>query len=112
MTAADLTISLSDFLREATARPSRFMWFLGAGASRRAMMPTADDLIWELKLRQYCRKENQDIQQHDSSILTKTFRCEPVPPDLADEQASELLARIGTSKRTAPTKRARKKPGA
>ncbi len=67
MTDADLTISLSDFLREASARPSRFMWFLGAGASRSAMMPTANDLIWELKLRRYCREENQDIQQHDAS---------------------------------------------
>lgn len=67
MTAASLTISLSDFLREASARPSRFMWFLGAGASRSAMMPTANDLIWELKLRQYCREEHQDIQQHDAS---------------------------------------------
>jgi len=41
------------------------MWFLGAGASRTANMPTAGDLIWELKLRQFCREENQDVQQHD-----------------------------------------------
>jgi SIR2-like protein len=63
----NLAISLTDFLREASARASRFMWFLGAGASRSALMPTANDLIWELKLRQYCREENQDIQQHDAS---------------------------------------------
>lgn len=67
MTASSLMVSLSDFLREASARPSRLMWFLGAGASRSAMMPTANDLIWELKLRQYCREEHQDIQQHDAS---------------------------------------------
>lgn len=67
MTASSLMVSLSDFLREASARPSRLMWFLGAGASRSAMMPTANDLIWELKLRQYCREEQQDIQQHDAS---------------------------------------------
>lgn len=67
MTSASLMISLSDFLRDASARPSRLMWFLGAGASRSAMMPTANDLIWELKLRQYCREEHQDIQQHDAS---------------------------------------------
>jgi hypothetical protein len=47
--------------------PEGFMWFLGAGASRSANMPTATDLIWELKLRQFCREENQDVQRHDIS---------------------------------------------
>jgi hypothetical protein len=55
-----------DLLLQAfAAHPERFMWFLGAGASRTANMPTAIDLIWELKLRQFCREENQDVQQHD-----------------------------------------------
>jgi hypothetical protein len=67
MTADDIAIPFNDFLREAASRSDRLMWFLGAGASRSALMPTAGDLIWELKLRQYCREENQDIQQHDVS---------------------------------------------
>jgi len=41
------------------------MWFLGAGTSRTAGMPTALDLIWDLKLKYYCREENQDIKNHD-----------------------------------------------
>lgn len=41
------------------------MWFLGAGTSRTAGMPTAMDLIWDLKVRYYCREENQDIKNHD-----------------------------------------------
>lgn len=41
------------------------MWFLGAGTSRTAGMPTATDIIWDLKRKYYCREENQDIQQHD-----------------------------------------------
>jgi len=67
MNSGDVTLPFSEFLRQVSARAARFMWFLGAGASRSALMPTANDLIWELKLRQYCREENQDIQQHDVS---------------------------------------------
>lgn len=59
------TLSLDSLVRAYSSHPERFMWFLGAGASRTASMPTASDLIWELKLRQFCRAENQDIQQHD-----------------------------------------------
>ncbi|MDG6348117.1 SIR2 family protein [Luteimonas sp. 8-5] len=43
------------------------MWFLGAGASRSSGLPTATDLIWDLKLRYYCSQENQDIVAHDVS---------------------------------------------
>jgi len=41
------------------------MWFLGAGTSRSAGMPTATDIIWDLKRRLYCLKENQDLRSHD-----------------------------------------------
>lgn len=41
------------------------MWFLGAGTSRTAGLPTAVDIIWNLKLRYYCLYENQDLQSHD-----------------------------------------------
>lgn len=43
------------------------MWFLGAGASRSSGLPTATDLIWDLKLRYYCAQENQDVVAHDVS---------------------------------------------
>ena len=43
------------------------MWFLGAGSSRSSGLPTALDLIWDLKLRYYCAQENQDIQAHSVS---------------------------------------------
>jgi hypothetical protein len=60
-----VTAGIDQLIQACAAQPERFMWFLGAGASRTANMPTAGDLIWELKLRQYCREENQDIQRHD-----------------------------------------------
>ena len=41
------------------------MWFLGAGTSRTAGLPTAVDITWNLKLRYYCLHENQDLQTHD-----------------------------------------------
>lgn len=59
------TISMDNLVQHCAAASTRLMWFLGAGASRTANMPTASDLVWELKLRQFCREQNQDIRQHD-----------------------------------------------
>jgi len=47
------------------ARPKNFAWFLGAGASRTAGLPTANDVIWYMKRRFYCQEENQDISRQD-----------------------------------------------
>jgi SIR2-like domain len=47
------------------ARPQNFAWFLGAGASRSAGLPTAVDIMWDMKRRYYCREENQDISRQD-----------------------------------------------
>lgn len=60
-----LEISDSDFIARYTQNVPYIMWFLGAGTSRTAGMPTATDIIWDLKRKYYCREENQDIQQHD-----------------------------------------------
>lgn len=49
-------------------RPENFAWFLGAGASRSSGLPTASDIIWYLKLRYYCREENQDIDRQDVQL--------------------------------------------
>jgi hypothetical protein len=47
------------------ARPQNFAWFLGAGTSRTAGLPTAADIIWDLKRRYYCQEENQDVSRQD-----------------------------------------------
>jgi hypothetical protein len=47
------------------ARPQNFGWFFGAGASRMSGLPTAADIIWDLKRRYYCREENQDVSRQD-----------------------------------------------
>ncbi len=47
------------------SRPQNFAWFLGAGASRSAGLPTATDILWDMKRRYYCREENQEISRQD-----------------------------------------------
>jgi len=68
----DTIMQLDEFSQAYASQAKRFMWFLGAGASRNAGMPTADDLIWELRLRLYCAAERQDIQSHD--LANKALR--------------------------------------
>ena len=58
-------ITQSELIGIVSQRPENFSWFLGAGASRSAGLPTAGDIIWDLKLRHYCREENQDISRLD-----------------------------------------------
>jgi hypothetical protein len=54
-----------EFLRNFSQDGPRLMWFLGAGASRSSGLPTATDIIWDLKCRIYCAQQNEDIQSHD-----------------------------------------------
>ncbi|MBX4863723.1 SIR2 family protein [Rhizobium bangladeshense] len=49
-------------------RPQSLAWFLGAGASRNAGLPTATDLIWELKRKYYQKAENQQIAPQDMQL--------------------------------------------
>lgn len=58
-------ISESEFLQHYIQNAPHLMWFLGAGTSRSAGLPTATDIIWDLKRRYYCLHENQDLQSHD-----------------------------------------------
>ncbi|OPY74837.1 MAG: hypothetical protein A4E65_03735 [Syntrophorhabdus sp. PtaU1.Bin153] len=57
--------SEESFLAYFQQNATLLMWFLGAGVSRSAGMPTATDLIWDLKRTYYCLKENQDFQSHN-----------------------------------------------
>src|ERR1700733_212236 len=54
-----------DFLKHYIQNARHLMWFLGAGTSRSAGLPTANDIIWDLKVKYYCAEENQDIKAHD-----------------------------------------------
>ncbi len=58
-------LEVTDFLQHYIQNAPHLMWFLGAGTSRTAGLPTATDIIWDLKRRYYCLHENQDLQSHD-----------------------------------------------
>jgi len=53
------------FFQHYVKNAPHLMWFLGAGTSRSAGLPTATDIIWDLKQKFYCLHENQDLQSHD-----------------------------------------------
>lgn len=55
----------AEFTGRFCARPENFAWFLGAGSSATAGIPTATDILWDMKLRYYCREENQEISLQD-----------------------------------------------
>ena len=48
------------------AKPDSFAWLIGAGASRAAGLPTASDLIWDMKKRYYAREEGQEVSRQDT----------------------------------------------
>jgi hypothetical protein len=62
-----------DFLQNVAQNAHHLMWFLGAGTSRSAGLPTANDITWDLKLKYYCAQENQDVKAHD--INNKAIRA-------------------------------------
>ena len=53
------------FFQHYVKNAPHLMWFLGAGTSRSTGLPTATDIIWDLKQKSYCLHENQDLQSHD-----------------------------------------------
>jgi len=53
------------FVRKVGSSLNRFAWFLGAGASQSVGLPTAVDIIWQLKTRYYCTEENQSVPMQD-----------------------------------------------
>lgn len=53
------------FIRRICSSLPQFAWFLGAGSSLSAGLPTAYDVIWDLKTRLYCAEENQQLSVQD-----------------------------------------------
>lgn len=65
MTSSDQNQTVGEFISHYVQNAPQIIWFLGAGTSRTAGMPTANDITWDLKRRYYCLRENQDIRSHD-----------------------------------------------
>jgi hypothetical protein len=81
-------------------RPQNFGWFLGAGASRSAGLPTATDIIWDLKRRYYCQQENEDISRQDVQLEAVRSRIQSYmtskgfPDEWAPEEYSTYFEKI------------------
>lgn len=82
------------------ARPQGFAWFLGAGASRMSGLPTATDIIWDLKRRHYAREENQEITRQDMQNDAVQVRIQSFmdshgfPPLWADNEYTTYFEKI------------------
>lgn len=82
------------------ARPQNFVWFLGAGTSRSAGLPTATDVIWDMKRRYYCREENQEIIRQDiqndavRSRIQSFMDSKGFPALWADEEYTTYFEKI------------------
>ncbi|MEN0053061.1 MAG: SIR2 family protein [Mucilaginibacter sp.] len=60
-------MTLDEFINYYSLNAPQIMWLLGAGASRSAGMPSATDIIWDLKRRHYCQLEQQHISDNELS---------------------------------------------
>ena len=81
-------------------RSQNYAWFLGAGASRSAGLPTANDIIWDLKRNYYCQQENQDVKRHELQVesvrakIQTYFAANGFPPDSATDAYSTYFEKI------------------
>lgn len=99
-TAASYEMDQGEFTGRFCARPENFAWFLGAGTSASAGLPTATDILWDMKRRYYCREENQDISRQDlqnEAVQTKIqsfMESRGFPPLWADDEYPAYFEKI------------------
>ena len=85
----------SEFVRRVSETPSHFAWFLGAGASQSAGLPTAWDIIWDLKRRFYTSEEDQIIPPNDiqNAAVREKIQSYMASKGFPDEGAPEEYSR-------------------
>lgn len=64
-----MIISQTELIHKIIPCIDKCSWFLGAGSSVSANLPTANDIIWDLKKRYYCLNENQDLKRQDIQLV-------------------------------------------
>jgi NAD-dependent SIR2 family protein deacetylase len=92
-------MNLSDFLRLHQIRSPNIMWFLGAGASASAGIPTAFNLIWDFKRTLYCSAQKVSINSCPdlgSPVLRAKLQhyfdaAGTFPPENSDEEYSRYF---------------------
>lgn len=75
---------LDKFIVHYIQNSPRIMWLLGAGASRASGIPTAWDIVWELKCRTYCLLQQKTFS--DYSDYTSPAIREEVQSFLSNQQ--------------------------
>jgi hypothetical protein len=87
-----LVLSDSDFIARYVQNAPQIMWFLGAGTSRTAGMPTATDIIWDLK------REKHDINNDTIKRKIQSYMDSKGFPALwsAEEYSFYFDLRFGT----------------
>lgn len=89
-----------EFTSLVCSRPQNFAWFLGAGASRSAGLPTATDLLWDMKRRHYCSVENQEISRQEMQVeavqakIQSYIESQGFPPLWDNYEYPECFAKI------------------
>lgn len=66
MSGDTAVMQISEFLRLYSMRSQNLMWFLGAGASASARVPTATDLMWSFKRAIYCSEQRVPLKMFDN----------------------------------------------
>ena len=93
-------INQAEFTSDFCARQQNFAWFLGAGTSRSAGLPTATDVIWDLKRKYYCRMENQNIERQDvqneavQARIQSFMEARGFPQQWADDEYATYFEKI------------------
>jgi hypothetical protein len=102
LSPSQLEIPPDDFARRFSMRPGSLMWFLGAGASAAAGIPTAGDMIWEFKQKLFVsqRKSSPDmvadlssaaVRHHLQSHIDST---NSLPPAGAPNEYSAMFEKV------------------
>jgi SIR2-like domain len=100
MSVVPTTIEQAQLTGILCERPQNFAWFLGAGASRSAGLPTATDILWDLKRRYFCQQENEDISRQDVQLEAVRSRIQSYmaskgfPAEWAPEEYSTYFEKI------------------
>lgn len=71
------TVEIDDFARRFSMRSGNLMWFLGAGSSASAGIPTAWDMIWEFKQQLYVsqrRVERKSVADLSNPVVRRRLQ--------------------------------------
>src|SRR5438105_9370032 len=91
-------MKFSEFARIYQVRGAQMMWFLGAGASANANVPTASDMIWEFKASLYASREKVSLAElgdlgdpRTRAVLQRYFDTHVGYPAAGDDDEYAIL---------------------